>query len=207
MNALILSKQEQIATQDNVVEYNSIKEKVHALILRDLHRLGWTINYPDNKKNYIDVVPPTNYDKLTIQHSMGIKRQEIIFQHRVWIDKNIDFAQANLAHGFDVLNSKIQPIIEVCKTQKQHDLFRILRFYWSSPYSEYVGRRIKLIIRDYGLLNKLVNGNTKSLKNYQLSEKKLTTYWHKRRFKQRLNHSDTLKIIKNFCAKDFFIKK
>jgi hypothetical protein len=33
----------------------------------------------------------------------------------------------------------------------QLDIFRLFRFYWSSPYSEYVGRRIKFLIRDEGL--------------------------------------------------------
>lgn len=157
MNALKLHTQTQIIPA-NVIECNSLEEKVHALILRDLHRLGWNINYPNAEKNLIEVIPPENYNKQTIQKSMGVKRQEIIQQHQKWINNKIDYARANLANGFDVLSSKIKPVIEVCKTQKQHDLFRILRFYWSSPYSEYVGRRIKLIIRDYGLPNKPVIG-------------------------------------------------
>ena len=89
---------------------------------------------------------------------MSFKRDEIISKHRKWIDKNIQYARKNLANGIDVLNSKIDPIIEVCETEKQHRLFRILRYYWSSPYSEYVGRRIKLIIRDRALPNKPVIG-------------------------------------------------
>lgn len=158
MSVLILPVQQEIIQQSNTVECESLEEKVHALIFRDLYRLGWTTNYPDAKRNLIEMAPPASYDKLTIQKSMGFKRQEIIQQHKKWIDSKIDYARANLANGFDVLNSKIKPIIEVCQTQKQHDLFRILRFYWSSPYSEYVGRRIKLIIRDYGLPNKPVIG-------------------------------------------------
>ena len=66
--------------------------------------------------------------------------------------------EKNLANGCDVLTSKIDPTIEVCQTEKQHRLFRMFRYYWSSPYSEYVGRRIKLIIRDKALSNKPVIG-------------------------------------------------
>ncbi len=157
MNALILPTKQEII-QPNTVEYNSLEETVHALIVRDLSRLGWSTSYPNTEKDLIEVTPPASYDKLTIQKSMGIKRQEIIQQHQKWIDNKIDYARDNLTNGFDVLNSKIKPVIEVCETQKQHDLFRILRLYWSSPYSEYVGRRIKLIIRDYGLPNKPVIG-------------------------------------------------
>lgn len=158
MNALRLPIQQEIIQQLHAVECNSLEEKVNTLILRDLHRLGWNITYPDSQENLIEVSPPESYDKLIIQKSMGFKRQEIIHQHQKWIDSKIDYARANLANGFDALYSTIKPVIKVCQTQKQHDLFRILRFYWSSPYSEYVGRRIKLIIRDDGLPNSPVIG-------------------------------------------------
>jgi len=132
-----------------------LDEKVKILILRDLWKLGWHIDFSDNK---ILVVPPSEYDKETIKHAMSIKRDEIIKNNRRWIEKHLPKAQANLADGKDLLKSRISPIIEVCEKQKQHDLFRILRYYWSSPYSEYVGRRMRLIIRDNSLPNKPVIG-------------------------------------------------
>ena len=89
---------------------------------------------------------------------MAFKRNEIIAKHKTWIGKNIDFARKNLANGYDVLTSTIDPIIEVCETERQHRLFRMLRYYWSSPHSEYVGRRIKIIIRDNALPSKPVIG-------------------------------------------------
>ena len=156
MDTLVLPIQEQ-SLANKTIECSSTKEKVNLLICRDLLRLGWSIEYPDSN-NEIRVLPPKDYNKLTIKQSMGIKRQEIINSHKQWIDNKLEFAQSNLANGFDVLYSKITPVIEVCQTQKQHDLFRILRLYWSSPYSEYVGRRVKLIIRDDGLPNKPVIG-------------------------------------------------
>jgi hypothetical protein len=157
MSALILPIQEQ-SLASKTIECSSTKEKVNLLIFRDLQRLGWSLDYPDYSNNEIRVSPPKNYDKSTIKQSMGVKRQEIITNHKKWINDHIQLAHNNLANGFDVLDSKIIPMIEVCQTQKQHDLFRIFRLYWSSPYSEYVGRRIKLIIRDYGLPNKPVIG-------------------------------------------------
>ncbi len=135
-----------------------IEEQVVNSIKRDLERLNWKFKLPTKKNAYPTLVPPDSYDKNTIKRSMSYKRDEIINKHRLWIDKNINFARQNLASGIDVLKSSIEPIIEVCETDKQHRLFRILRYYWSSPYSEYVGRRIKLIIRDKALPNKPVIG-------------------------------------------------
>jgi len=130
-------------------------EKVKLLILRDLLRLDWKINFGDNK---IIVAPPKNYDKETIRRSMSHKRKESINNNAKWIEKNLEFARNNLANGEDVLKSKIKPVIEVCETPKQHALFKMYRYYWSSAHSEYVGRRIKLIIRDAGLPRKPVIG-------------------------------------------------
>lgn len=132
-----------------------LEEKVRLLIFRDLFRLNWTYEFQDN---LIQVKPPEYYDKEVIQKAMSIKRNEILSNNKKWIESRIQIAQNNLANGYDVLASKIKPVIEVCETQKQHDLFRIYRYYWSSPYSEYVGRRIKLIIRDAGIVGKPVIG-------------------------------------------------
>jgi hypothetical protein len=117
--------------------------------------LDWDIKFGSKK---IEVFPPETYDKETIKQAMSVKREEIINTNRQWIDKKIEFARENLASGYDVMCSEIDPIIEVCETQKQKDLFRIFRYYWSSPYSDYVGRRIKILIRDRALPNKPVIG-------------------------------------------------
>lgn len=133
----------------------SPEEKVRLLIVRDLMRLGWEITF---KTNSVLITPPLFYDKEIVKESMQIKRQESLMKHDAWIKKHASIPQQNLADGNLVWESKIQPVIEVCETQKQFDVFRFFRFYWSSPYSEYVGRRIKLLIRDYALPQKPLIG-------------------------------------------------
>lgn len=150
--------EEQLSKKDFVefsLKGKTLQQKVKLLILRDLWNLNWQIKI---EKNTIEVCPPENYNKETIKKAMSVKRDEIIFKNKKWIDKHLDLAKKNLTNGYDALHSEINPIIEVCETQKQHDLFRIFRYYWSSPYSEYVGRRIKLIFRDKALPNKPVIG-------------------------------------------------
>jgi hypothetical protein len=134
---------------------DSPEELVKLLIIRDLFRLGWTLTF---KGARVLITPPESYDKQIIRDSMQIKRQELLARHSTWVTKQQNFARANLAYGQQAWNSPIQPVIEVCESQQQLDLFRILRFYWSSPYSEYVGRRIKLLIRDDALPNKPIIG-------------------------------------------------
>lgn len=136
-----------LSTEETPLTINasSLEERVKILILRDLMRLGWQMNLESSRVN---LAPPVSYDKDVIRASMQIKRQEQIQKNVVWIRDHLDLARQNLATGLEALNSTVQPTIEVCETQEQFDLFRIFRFYWSSPYSEYVGRRIKLLIRD-----------------------------------------------------------
>lgn len=138
-----------------LIQTNSPEEKVILLILRDLLRLGWEVTF---KTNRIAIKPPESYDKKVIRSSMEIKRQEAIIKKRAWIEKHIELARTNLADGGEVWQSEITPSIESCQTQRQFDIFRVFRYYWSSPYSEYVGRRLKLIIRDSALPKKPIIG-------------------------------------------------
>jgi len=164
MRALALNIHSKVSSvrKKDIIEIDlkgkSLSQQVFWLILRDLARLNWKVKPPTKKIPFLTIVPPENYDKETIKEAMSVKRDEIISKNKKWIDKHIDLAKSNLANGYDALHSEIDPIIEVCETQKQHDLFRILRYSWSSPYSEYVGRRIKLIIRGGALPNKPVIG-------------------------------------------------
>ena len=140
---------------DNLIETQDSEEKVKLLLVRDLLRLNWNI---EKSKDKLVLSPPSYYNKEIIKQSMGISRREILNKNKEWIEKHIDLARRNLAQGKDVLKSKILPQIEICKTQEQHNLFRIYRYYWSSPYSEYVGRRIRLLIRDDGIDNSPIIG-------------------------------------------------
>jgi len=140
---------------DNLIATQDSEERVKLLLIRDLFRLNWHI---EKSRNKLVISPPNSYDKEIIRRSMSISRKKILNKNKEWIEKYVDLAKENLAQGKDVLKSNILPRIEICKTQKQHNLFRIFRYYWSSPYSEYVGRRIRLLIRDDGMDNSPIIG-------------------------------------------------
>ena len=139
-------------------EEHSTEEQVQILLMRDLTRLGWRLRSNPNIPNAFEFAPPDTYDKRVTRQTMAYARNQIIDDNKAWIETHLPLARKNLAHGHDVLNSPIIPRIEVCGTQKARDLFRMYRYYWSSPYSEYVGRRIRLLIRDDGIKGSPVIG-------------------------------------------------
>ncbi len=141
--------------QDAAVCVRSPEEKVRLLIVRDLLRLKWEMDFKGSK---VTISPPPSYDKQVIRDSMRVKRDELLEENSLWINRHLEVARENLADGALAWQSDIEPVVEVCQTQMQLDLFRMFRFYWSSPYSEYVGRRVKLLIRDNGLPSKPLIG-------------------------------------------------
>jgi len=127
----------------------SLEEKVTLLLTQDLIRIGWRLKTNTNQS--FELAAPPIYSKEVVRQAMAYSRNELLEQNWAWIQDHIDLARSNLASGSDVLKSKIIPRIEVCETKEQNDLFRFFRYYWSSPSSDYVGRRMRLLIRDDGL--------------------------------------------------------
>lgn len=134
----------------------NLEERLASSICNDLSGLNFKFSYENGKFKLEDLQDFKSKDY--IRNMMLFRKEEIIFKNRNFINKNKSLLIENLAKGSDCLFSDIIPVIEVCETQKQRDLFRMLRFTWTSPYSEYVGRRIKFIIRDWGLNYKPVIG-------------------------------------------------
>lgn len=145
------NNQNQFATLHLPVSYSkaSLEEKVTTLLTRDLIGIGWRLKTNTNRS--FELAAPPIYSKEVVRQAMAYSRNESLEQNQAWIHAHIGLARENLARGSDVLRSKIIPRIEVCKTEEQNNLFRIFRYYWSSPSSDYVGRRIRLLVRDDGL--------------------------------------------------------
>jgi hypothetical protein len=134
---------------------DDIEQLLKSHIVNDLFKLKWDLKQEDNS---FVISPPVEYNKDIVRQSMDYKRQETLRKNQKWIDNHIGMLRQNLVAGKDAFKSEIVPSIEVCQTPPQHELFRICRYYWSSPYSDYVGRRIKLIIRDESLENRPIIG-------------------------------------------------
>src|SRR3989344_553031 len=101
---------------------------------------------------------PKPKEKRIIWKSMVPRRLEMIKKHSKWILTNEKFVLEHLANGSEITPEKIEPILEECTTEEQNNLWRYVRFIGSIPYSEYVGRRLRFLIRDNSLPNKPVMG-------------------------------------------------
>jgi hypothetical protein len=158
MNVLTIPATRRIVTQTLFLptvrptinpQRTSLEERVTLLLTHDLIRLGWRLHSNTNKS--FELTAPRIYNKDVIKQAMAYSRNSLIERDEKWIKNHIELGRANLASGENVVFSKIQPRIEVCETPEQHALFRLFRYYWSSPSSDYVGRRMRILVRDDGI--------------------------------------------------------
>lgn len=131
-----------------LTEKKSSNDSIIEILITELCKQNWE-HYYDNGKLFF--VSPKNKNKDSIKAHMGVNRKILLNKSDTFIQENFNSLKKNLASSIDAYQSSIEPTIEVCSTREQINLFRMCRYYWSSPYSDYVGRRIKLIIRDAGL--------------------------------------------------------
>lgn len=104
------------------------------------------------------MLQPKPREKRIIWKSMVPRRLEMIKKHSKWILDNEKFVLKHLVNGSEIYPEKIEPILEECVTEEQNTLWRYVRFIGSIPYSEYVGRRLRFLIRDNSFPNKPIMG-------------------------------------------------
>lgn len=133
-----------------------LKERVKMSLLEDLQAHGWGVQgWPERP---VVLVPPTEHSKDAIRRALLTARLPLILQNFEWIRHREPGMRRLMAPGSMVDPERIRPSLELCTTEKQRDIFRYFRFYWSSPFSEYVGRRMHFLVRDEGLTNRPVIG-------------------------------------------------
>lgn len=123
-------------------------------LLHDLARKGWSGSLSRLDETSVQVIlsaPQGEQSKREIQHSMEPRRLGLIRDSADWIRRTEKKIRPLLADGLAIDPHKIDPVIELCETQLQRDIFRYCRYLSSVPYSEYVGRRLKFLVRDASL--------------------------------------------------------
>lgn len=134
-----------------LVNYDDLERlRVCFHILEDVLRQKWQIKRIDAKARVLQLASPEVLEKQVLREAMSARRQEAIEKDWKWISRKHKFVAGHLINGQDIDPDKIDPVLEVCEDPKSQALFRYLRYTWSSPHSEYVGRRIRFLIRDRG---------------------------------------------------------
>ncbi len=95
-----------------------------------------------------------------IRQALLPRRLEIIDQHAAWIRQHEPYAFEHIIDGNLLDPMLIAPYIQECHTEKEHIIWRYLRYCGATPYSEYVGRRQRFLIRDAGHANHPIMGIT-----------------------------------------------
>lgn len=67
-----------------------------------------------------------------------------------WLEARSAAMLGELIPGRDLRIDLIRPALHVCKSEKDHELFRFLSATWSAPQGRYVGRRMRFMVRDHG---------------------------------------------------------
>jgi len=129
-------------SDESVDRQEELKSRALELIERDLEL--WRSNNGDGKE---------------AQREMLLcRKQESLERAKPWLVANEDRLLRYFADGAEIDPNAITPEIEFCETQLQHDLFRYARLHWSMPYSDYVGRRYRILVRDSSLVQRPIIG-------------------------------------------------
>lgn len=77
-------------------------------------------------------------------------RLEILISSRSWIERTERWIKDYMIHGAEADVEHIAPYLELCVTQRQHDIWRYFRMCSLIPYNRGCGRLLRYILRDAG---------------------------------------------------------
>jgi hypothetical protein len=119
-------------------------------ILHDVLTQQWRILKVDAEARSLRLSAPELAEKSALRKVMDIRRSEILMRDFDWIRSASEKVRPHLIDGKKLRIENIAPVVELCEDELQHTIFRYLRYTWSSPFSEYVGRRLRFLVRDIG---------------------------------------------------------
>lgn len=93
-----------------------------------------------------------------VQGELQPRRLELIRAASPWIRANEEKILSSFAVGEMVDLERVHPELELCMSEEQVALWRYVRFLGTIPYSDYVGRRLRFLVRDAGQPNRPVMG-------------------------------------------------
>ncbi|SRR6266567_2662736 len=102
-------------------------------------------------------IPIEAYRK-TVQENLAPHRFELLEQQVDWILRTESWIHEYFIPGRDVDIARIQPKLELVRTERQHAIWRYCRLKGSIPYNRGCGRLLRYLLRDEGQPNAPIMG-------------------------------------------------
>ena len=115
----------------------------------DLRDGGWRVGHSQDEGTTA-LYPPRTVSRARQRTFLSRWRDKNPQESSEWLDAGALRWLPHLIDGRDLQIDRIAPVILPCVTEDDHSLFRFLNASWSAPQGRYLGRRMRLIVRDAG---------------------------------------------------------
>lgn len=116
-------------------------DEIRALVFSELTALGFQLSERG------DILLSFS-SKENIKRLHRPAREEFLSRNLEWIDRNFKKYGGYFANGEEIDPYQVAPVLIRVQEKWQSDLFRLARYYWSIPYSQGFGRRLRFLILD-----------------------------------------------------------
>lgn len=149
--------------QSTFIDTSSSVEENWALycLLYDIAINNWKARVLSISNGVVEIYlikPTETLSKEEIRNIAYPRKREKIENDIRWIRRNESDILPFFANPKDIVPNKINPVLEVCATPNQWNIYRYCRYLSSVPYSTHVGRRICFLIRDASIANRPIIG-------------------------------------------------
>ena len=125
-----------------------LDHRVVLSLLVDLRDSGWRPRVqPDGT---LLMRPPRIASRERQRRILARWKQKSPQEEQNWLRARAPAFVRELGTGSELQVNRITPVLNPCRNQQDHELFRFLNATWSAPQGRYLGRRLRIIVRDHG---------------------------------------------------------
>src|SRR5882724_911012 len=85
-----------------------------------------------------------------VQQMLAPHRLELLHRCRLWIERTERRISEYLLPGAEIDVERIHPYLQLCTSERQHELWRYFRLWGNIPYNRGCGRLLRYLLRDRG---------------------------------------------------------
>jgi Domain of unknown function (DUF4338) len=88
--------------------------------------------------------------RFQVQQMLAPHRLELLQQRRPWIKRTERWITDYLLPGKEIDVERIHPYLQLCTSERQHEVWRYFRLWGNIPYNRGCGRLLRYLLRDRG---------------------------------------------------------